>query len=811
MKSRFTLPALTGVGALSLPSKALAPMLRRFPVATLAAAFALLTGSLAFAARPLLDYHRLDAYFALYAHDSNVPWKTTSVRLDTFTSAPLEFRLYQVDPADVIVAGSNVQPRSIDTRRLHPLAAWSYTPPGGYRFQSNDVDVPLGSREGFFVVEARRGDVGQQVWIERTRIGLLSKETPSGIVLYAADLAGGRPLAHMRISFIVNSRFVDRFTDASGIARWYGTPRPVFAIAQWGRSSSFLSFLPQAPLPQTIVGLKTEGAVVHAGEDLHVVGFARTRAGSRLRPSAGTAVLSLRSFTASVAQTSVRLDSAGAFTASLHVPPASAAGEYTVMAVVNGSTAGTAVHVDADAGGLSLNLVPLCRAACDPDDDVPIAVRAVRQGQPAAGVDVDVDVIRSPHVFVGAPPAQSWGVAQWYDTRVRTGADGKASVLVPHPDDGLASTYGVRATSGGATADTRVVVPTGPAALRLQLDRTDIGGSEPAAFDVDANEVANGKPLGGLPVRVELVHGASVQEQQLTLDDRGHAHGTFSAPQVGSNLIIASSGRAMDAAELMVEPQTMRMEAGVNQNVQIALDRKRYGFGDQARVQASLGGAQGDALLTFESASSTETRIVPVSDGSAQASFKIGAPAGALAAGAAFVRDGELEWSSVPVAVDAPGRALSASLLLDKPEYAPGTTATLRLDGVRPGTGTIIVRVTEGQPTGSAYFANAPDLLDIGTTATQDTALGANSWHPGVNSTGEHTLVQTFLRRSAPPADMTMTEANTSSVYWKVDRSAGDTTELLVPATPGKYTVSLLKIDDDGRVTAASSDLLVAQ
>ena len=152
------------------------------------------------AARPLLDYHRLDAYFALYARDSNVPWKPTSVRLDTYTSAPVDFTAYQVDPADVIVAGANTRPRAIDTRKRKIVAHWRYTPPGGYRFQSNDVNVPLGSREGFFVVEARRGNVGEQVWINRTRVGLITKETPDGIVLYGADLGTGKPLAHMRVS-----------------------------------------------------------------------------------------------------------------------------------------------------------------------------------------------------------------------------------------------------------------------------------------------------------------------------------------------------------------------------------------------------------------------------------------------------------------------------------------------------------------------------------------------------------------------------------------------------------------------------------
>lgn len=762
------------------------------------------------AARPILDYHRLDAYFALFARDANVPWKPATVRLDTYSSAPVDFRVYQVDPADVIVAGSNMRPRAIDTSRRKPVASWRYTPPGGYRFQSNDVQVPLGSREGFFVVEARRGNVGEQVWINRTRIGLLTKETPSGIALYGTDLGSGAPLQRMRVSFIANGRFNDRYTAKNGVVFWRGFPRPVFALAQWGDSSAFVSFLPQAPLPSTIVGVRTDSAVVHAGDALHVVGFARSRSGSRLRPASGNASIILRSPRGVVSQTSIRLDAAGAFFTTLRVPPSSAAGEYTVIAIVNGATAGTTVDVDANAGGLSLSLSPQCERACDGAADMPVAVRASRDGVAAAGADVHVSIIRSPHAYPGEAPDTPWGVAEWYSTTVRTGNDGRALVSIPHPSDGLPSTYGVRADSGGATADTRIVVPSGNVLLRVRLDSDDIGAGTPAVFDIDGSAINSGKLAEGTAVRVQLLHGSSVQEQVVTLDSHGHARGSFRSPQAGSNLIVASAGASMDATQLQVEPQTLQVQsAQSSQNISIVLDRKRYAAGDEARVAASLSGASGSAVITLESATGTDVRVVPVRDGRAEARNRIANSAGVLAVGAAFVRDGALQWDSVPLVVDAPGRPLSAPLVLDRNVYPAGGTVRVKLGDVRPGEGTLIVRVTKGTPTGSALFVNAPDLLAIGTTGTQDTATGGASWHPWVDSTGEHAVIQTFVRRTAPPTDLTMTQADTASVYWKVDRQTGDAIELPVPEAPGKYVLTLLKIDDDGRVTAAASELVV--
>ena len=109
------------------------------------------------AARPLPDSGKWDRTFALYARDVAVPWKRIAVRLDTYSGAPVDFAAYEVDPTDVLVAG-NARARAIDTTRRTAVAKWRFTPPLGLRYTPNDVDVPLQNREGFFVVEARRGD-----------------------------------------------------------------------------------------------------------------------------------------------------------------------------------------------------------------------------------------------------------------------------------------------------------------------------------------------------------------------------------------------------------------------------------------------------------------------------------------------------------------------------------------------------------------------------------------------------------------------------------------------------------------------------
>ena len=762
------------------------------------------------AARPIVDLHKLDAYFALFASDSNVPWQATSVRLDTYSSAPVQFSVYQVDPADVLTAGSNARPRAFDTRGRRPVRAFSFTPPGGYQFQSSEVDVQLGSREGFFVVEARRGDVGEQVWINRTRVGLLTKETPGELLLYATDLGTGRALAHMRVAFIVNSRFEMRYTDTHGLIRWNRSPRPVFALAEWGSSYAFASFLPQAPLPSTIVGVRTDTAVVHAGGAVRIVGFARTRANSSLKPATGTASIAMRLGGTLLAQVDAPVDAAGAFTADIPIPADAAAGNYAVLAQVGGGVGGATVHVDADANGLSLEVAGGCDGPCDPAKDVPVTVNASR-----AGVPVRVQIVRSPHVFPGySPPEIPWGTSAWLDETVRTGADGRATVMIPHPTDKLPSTYGVRVDSGGASAVTRIVVPTAPFAVRLQLDRSQQTLGTPVNFDVFGEEIVSGKAAAGARVTVQLQHGPTTQQQVLTLDADGHAHGTFTAPSLGTNLVFATidanGAAATDVQQVDITPQaTQDTSLNGSANVRITLDRGVYRAGEDARIDASLDGAKGEALLTLESASGAQTVVAPVRDGRATATLRITDATGDLRVGAAFVRDGAIAWTSVPLTLDAPGRPMDATIAIPAGALTPGAPVNVTLRDVTTGPATTIVRVSRGAPSGGALFESAPALLAVGLAATQVSAPEGQTWHPWVDSTGEHAQVLGFERRSSPPQNLSLEQADTQAVWWNVARSDGGAIAVQVPSERGRYVLSILTITDDGRVISASSPITV--
>jgi hypothetical protein len=760
------------------------------------------------AERQIVDLHRLDAYFALFANDSNVPWKPTTVRLDTYSSAAVTFSVYQADPAEVLTAGSNARPRAIVTRGRRAIASFSFSPPGGYQFQSNFIDVQLGSREGFFVVEARRGDVGEQVWINRTRVGLVSKETPGELVLYGADLGTGRSVPRMRVQFIVGNRFVTEQTDGSGIVRWKRFPRPVFALAQWGSSYAFLSPRPQAPLPQAIIAVRTDSAVVHAGDAVRAIGFARTRNGTSFRPAGGSMTVSLRSGSTLVGEQRVPLDAAGAFSAQFVIPSSARAGEYALLAQNGSGVGGATVHVDADVGGLSLTAAAECGDGCDPNRDVPLRIHSSR-----GGATVRVVVVRSPHVFFGTnTDTTPWATSIWLDEQIQTDGQGDATVSVPHPTDELASTYGVHAESGAATADTRVVVPTSQAAILVTVDRDEQRVGTPLGFTVEARELATGNPLEGATVAVRLVHGASANVQTIKLDSNGRARGSFSSPLLGTNLVFASvdlGGRATDAAAVQIDAESSRevVDEGSG-NVKLSVDRQMYRLGDAIRVNANLPGGQGQALLTLESAVGVDTDVVDANGGNAGASFRAGGAPGELRAGSSFVRDGAIEWAILPLQVDAPGRPDSTNPTLDAPSFAPSQIAAVTIPGASSAA-TLAIRISKELPSGSALFDSAPDVLAIDVATTQTSAPADESWHPWVDSTGDHAQVLGFVRRTQQPPDLSLAQSDTQPLYWNVVQSARGGVTVPVPAQSGRYTLSVLRIANDGSVGAGTTTLVV--
>ncbi|MDQ2857194.1 MAG: hypothetical protein M3R53_00910 [Candidatus Eremiobacteraeota bacterium] len=785
-------------------------------LAALAAAVALLPWTYADAARPLLDKHQWDAYFALFAPDSSVPWRPATLRLDTYSGAPVDFAAYAVDPADVIVAGQSRYPRPLDTTRRKPVVRWQFSPPPGYRFQSSDVPVPLGQREGFYVVEARRRDAVQQVWLNRTHIGLVTFESPEGLLVWGVDLHSGRAIGGMNVDFLAGLRLIPKRTDPRGLIAWPERTLPAFALAEHGAGRAFVSILPQAPLPSALVGLRVDSPVARAGETVRFIGFARTRVrGAYLRAS-GEARVSLAARGKVLASKVVRLDAAGAFDGEIGVPEGVAAGDYALLAAASGAVGGTTLHVDA-ASDVSLEIGAAC--PCDPARDLSFAVIARRNNAPAAGVSVHVRIVRSPHVV---PPGSAdetarWGTTVIYDKRTRTDSAGRAEIVISSPSDGLDSTYGVAAATSGATATTQIVVPNAGVSLALLPEATTADVGEPVAFGVRAFNPADGKPAGDREVGVRLSHGASVFAQTLKLNARGEGRAVFKQSSVGSNLALAQTTvdghTAYDAAAVVVEPRALAGRVLSAQSaVEVTLDRARYRPGDRVAVAARASGADGDALVAIAGARTYAARVGRVADGSARATLALGDAQGGVRVLAALVRNGAIVVGGEDVLIDGPGHERATDLSLDKPVYAIGDVAHVAIrDGGMRGGATLGVRIADGRATGAALFDDAPFIMRTGATSSQAPASANPAWHAYVapaRSKASDIFAAERPRKVATEVP-SIGVAAPHTLLWRVMRGEGESFDFPVPARRGRFVLSVLKIASDGDVGAASVSFTV--
>jgi hypothetical protein len=769
------------------------------------------------AARPLLDKGKWDAYFALFARDAQVPWKPITVRLDTYSGAPVDFAAYPVDPAEVLVAGSNARPRAIDTAGRKPVARWRFAPPTGLKFESNEVEVPLRNREGFFVIEARRGPAAQQVWLNLSRIGLLTKESAAGIVMYAADLGTGRALPGMRITYLVDARFAYGKTGPDGLARVTG-PRPRFALAEWGRSRAFVSFVPVPPVPAAVVGVRLDRGLVHAGESVHAVGFARVRRGTEMLPASGSVKLSVVARGRVLVSAMPKLDASGTFDADMPIPVGSPTADVAVLANANGATGGASLHVQA-VGDAVVTLVAACGMACPPSADIPVTLTVEREGAAQPGRTVRVRVVRTPHVLAPgtADNAPQWATTAILDRVVRTDAAGSAQVTLPAPGDGLASTYGITAQSGTARASLRLVTPTAKIALAVAPERTPLNIGEAAVIDVRGFDALDGTPAAGTPVRLRLAHGPNVQETAVTLDGSGRGRATFRDVMPGTSLLTATADvdgeRAFDASAVAVEPSASAAGGdGKSGEVQIDLDRLRYPVNGRVNVSGSLAGAAGDALISLDGVRSFSSLVVPVRTGRAAAAVTVPAAIGNVAAGVAFVRDGAMYYGTRDLPIDGPGHPRATTLTADRATYGPGDTAKISIaDGGLHDDATIALRLGDGIPARGADFVDAPDSLAAAGTTTQNPASDDPGWHAWVAPAGS-TAGDIFgfdRPRAAETTDVALPVAAPRDLVWRIDEHAGASVDVPLPQEKGKYVLSILKMTMDGDVGAATISLTV--
>ncbi|MBV9440684.1 MAG: hypothetical protein JOZ24_11890, partial [Candidatus Eremiobacteraeota bacterium] len=273
----------------------------------------------------------------------------------------------------------------------------------------------------------------------------------------------------------------------------------------------------------------------------------------------------------------------------------------------------------------------------------------------------------------------------------------------------------------------------------------------------------------------------------------------------------ASGGRlALDAnADTVASDAVLDTRSRASAEVRLTTDRTRYHVGDRLDVDAALFGAAGEAFVDLEGARTLGEQTVAADGGHASAAFRVAETLGDAAIGAAFVRDGAVAFATRRIALDAPGHARITTLAADRTSYAPGTTAHLRiLDGGAQGKATLAIRLADGRPAGAASFDDAAAVLGGGGTTTQSPTTDEPAWHGSVVPTRSTALDLAATERAAPPVEP-VAAAEAQPLLWRVVRTDQERFEVPLPATPGRYVVSVLKVSDDGDAGGATLALEV--
>jgi hypothetical protein len=291
---------------------------------------------------------------------------------------------------------------------------------------------------------------------------------------------------------------------------------------------------------------------------------------------------------------------------------------------------------------------------------------------------------------------------------------------------------------------------------------------------------------------------------------------TFHDIALGMNLASAETQtdgkRVLDVASVTVAPSASTGGDANAGDLKISLDRTRYRPGDRVNVSATLSGAQGDALVTMESVRGVTTSVVPTANGAASASLTVPETIGQTTVGVAFVRNGALVNSNVPLVIDGPGHVRELALVADRATFAPGATARIAIDdGDDRSNATLAVRVSDRRAAAGAEFDDVAGVLASSGTTTQNLASTDPSWHtwvaPASSKAGD---VFGFDRpRQTTGNQAQITVAATRVLAWSVDRVGPGPFDVTVPKDPGRYVLSVVKITDDGDVGASTISLNV--
>jgi uncharacterized protein YfaS (alpha-2-macroglobulin family) len=616
-----------------------------------------------------------------------------------------------------------------DTSGLVRVQAWRHVPADGppYSWRDEEATLPAGLKPGAYLLRGRAGALERRAIFFVSELGLLVKRSTSRMLVSAASLTGGQPVAGVVLYLVANEAQADRpawvwsptvdragtpagGTDERGLAQLAlaertARVRVVAVSATHGLAVAEAPLAPAAEQGGDQVFLYTDRPIYRPGQTVHWKAFARqARAGGYAVPDATTASLSLDGPDGAMLPLDVaRLSPRGSAEGSIELPRDLPLGEWALHA-----RAGTAA---ATAGfAVEEYRKPEFRVEVTPDREVYVNGDEVRFvvaasyffGAPVFGAAVRYNLFES-----RLRDPDEWGEEAWQERgfgrvlktgETRTDLDGRAA-LVFTPER---VSYDRRLTLEVEVVDasSRAVAGRGSAVMGRGLFTVHV---RPASHLMDVGkpvtvEVTTKDHVGkgvAAAVTVELDQEAwnplerrytravrPLATATVTTDALGHAVVSLTpVPARSGQLVIraqaddAKGNRITAQSSCWVYDPQVFDYAYRYPALEAFADRERYQPGDTARILVNTEVRNATVLVSVEGRELYEHRLLGLAGNSGLVAVPIRADYAPNVFVALHVRKGkEVHSRTLELPVEAARHDLVIALEPDKTEARPGDT-----------------------------------------------------------------------------------------------------------------------------------------
>lgn len=570
---------------------------------------------------------------------------------------------------------------------------------------------------GFYLLEAVGSGASERSTFLVTRFGLVAKASPSGILLFGADLLNGRarPGAEIRVLPVGggSQSGIRGTTDASGLFSLGELPGKVRVVGYADGSLALLN-LAREEAAEEGVPLKgylyTERPAYRPGQTVYFKGVLRKTVGEGYAlPAPGTVrVVATDSGDQTLFEKEYRLSSTGSFHGQFVLPTQPPLGDYILKAETGGhawQTSFTVLEYRKPEFEVRASAPGRFHVAGDP---VTVTVTARYYfGAPVAGAKVGYRIYSRPYYrfddggFPGdegdEEDSPSYGYADFLgEGEAITDASGTAFLsLTTQPND-AARAYSVEVdvtdTAGREVSSTAAFTVT-PSLIALSIAPLSYLASPGRPIDLKATASTwEGKPLrANLDISVEeqvydkkthLSSYRKADELRVATDENGSALFSHTFPRPGYWRVTATTVderglKSVAQGWIWVWKHGFAWDSSYRE-LSVEFDKKGYRPGETARLIVKSPAPGASLLLTVEGRGIYSSRVVPLTGAVQVVELPVTAEHAPYVFVSTVLIDGGRFYSRTKtLRVDSRPDLLEVKVAAEKPVYAPGETVRL--------------------------------------------------------------------------------------------------------------------------------------